>query len=295
MTTRPSKLSLWLGLTRPKTLPSALASIIVAVSYAYGLIGEEISWGLVAMLGLIAISAQIGSNIANDLIDHRKGADTLERTGPMRPLTHGYISEREVVVGLVICLGVLLASGLVVMVLTSWWLAVVGLAIVLGLLAYSGGPFPLSYNSLGEVAVLVFFGWVPVVTSVYVLTGTLWDSTLWHLATSIGLASVNILIVNNYRDYEEDRKAGKRTLIVRLGRDFAPRLYLSCVLLSCLLLYPIYSSLGIFVLLIYGGSALRTYKELTTREGSALNHTLARTAQNAALLAIAIAVMLWLK
>ncbi len=295
MTTRPSKLSLWLGLTRPKTLPSALASIIVAVSYAYGLIGEEISWGLVAMLSLIAISAQIGSNIANDLIDHRKGADTLERTGPMRPLTHGYISEREVVVGLVICLGVLLASGLVVMVLTSWWLAVVGLAIVLGLLAYSGGPFPLSYNSLGEVAVLVFFGWVPVVTSVYVLTGTLWDSTLWHLATSIGLASVNILIVNNYRDYEEDRKAGKRTLIVRLGRDFAPRLYLSCVLLSCLLLYPIYSSLGIFVLLIYGGSALRTYKELTTREGSALNHTLARTAQNAALLAIAIAVMLWLK
>lgn len=295
MTSPPSKLRLWLGLTRPKTLPSALASIIVAVSYAYNLVEGEIAWGVVVLLAIIAISAQIGSNIANDLIDHRKGADTLMRTGPMRPLTHGYISEREVLVGLGISIGILIASGVTVMTLTTWWLAIIGISIVLGLLAYSGGPFPLSYNSLGEVAVLIFFGWVPVLTSVYVLTGIIWDSTLWHLATAIGLASVNILVVNNYRDYEEDRKAGKRTLIVRLGRDFAPRLYMSCVLLSCLLLFPIYSSLGIFVLLIYGGLALRTYKEMLSNEGKALNHTLARTAQNAALLAIAIAVMLWLK
>lgn len=295
MTSPPSKLRLWLGLTRPKTLPSALASIIVAVSYAYSIACGNISWGVVVLLAIIAISAQIGSNIANDLIDHRKGVDTLTRTGPMRPLTHGYISERTVLVGLGISIGVLIASGVAVISLTSWWLAIVGLAVVLGLLAYSGGPFPLSYNSLGEVAVLVFFGWVPVITSVYVLTGTIWDSTLWHLATSIGLASVNILVVNNYRDYEEDRKAGKRTLIVRLGRDFAPRLYMSCILLSCLLLFPIYSSLGILILLIYGSLALRTYKEMLSSEGEALNRTLARTAQNAALLSMSIAVMLWLK
>lgn len=295
MSIPPSKLRLWLGLTRPKTLPSALACIIVAVSYAYSITGGSISWRLVALLSLIAISAQIGSNIANDLIDHRKGVDTLDRTGPMRPLTHGYISEREVIVGLGISLVVLIVSGIAVMAMTSWWLGIVGLAVVLGLLAYSGGPFPLSYKGLGEIAVLIFFGWVPVITSVYVLTGVVWDMTLWHLASAIGLSSANILIVNNYRDYEEDRKAGKRTLIVRLGRDFAPRLYMSCILLSCLLLFPIYSSIGIFVLLIYGGLSLRSYKEMLRREGQALNETLASTARNAALLSIVIAVMLWLK
>ena len=91
----------------------------------------------------------------------------------------------------------------------------IGGFISIGIFAYSGGPYPLSYHGLGDVAVLVFFGWIPTLTSFYILRGTVSDSTIWHLATAIGLASVNILVVNNYRDVEEDRKAGKQTLIVR--------------------------------------------------------------------------------
>ena len=203
----PSKLSLWIGLTRPKTLFSGLSSVV-------------------------AVAAQIASNIANDLIDHRKGADTDERKGPLRPLSRGLISEREVRIALYLSLAVLLTSGLWLIALSSWWLLLVGLAVVLGVFAYSGGPYPLSYHGWGDAAVLVFFDWVPTVTSFYILRGYVLDQTLWQLATAIGLSSVNILVVNNYRDVAEDSKAGKRTLIVRMGQDFAPRLYLTCGLLS---------------------------------------------------------------
>lgn len=293
MSTIPSRLSLWLGLTRPRTLLSALSSVMVCVAYALSL--GEVSWPRVLLLALIAISAQIASNIANDLIDYRKGADTEARQGPMRPLSRGLLTEREVLVALSLSLVVLVASGIALIASTTWWLSVVGLSVVVGLFAYSGGPYPLAYHGLGDVAVLVFFGWVPVVAGFYVLTGEVWDATLWHLATSIGLASVNILVVNNYRDYDEDRQVGKRTLIVRLGRDFAPRLYLACGMLSLLLLYPIYSAWGMLLLLPYGGMMLRAYRSLQTRQGAELNATLGATARNVFFLALLISLMLWLR
>ena len=167
-----------------------------------------------------------------------------------------------------------------------------GLFVVLGVFAYSGGPFPLSYKGLGEVAVLVFFGWIPVITSYYVLTGTYYDPTLYMLATAVGLASVNILVVNNYRDVDEDSKAGKRTSIVRMGKDFAPRLYLSCGLLSMLLLYPLYSAWGVWLLLIYGYFFLGAYKALQTSQGVELNRVLALTARNVFFLSLLVVSLL---
>ena len=289
----PSKLSLWIGLTRPKTLFSGLSSVLVAIFYAASLGAIDILRTL--LLVVVAVAAQIASNIANDLIDHRKGADTDERKGPLRPLSRGLISEREVRLALYLSLAVLLTSGLWLIALSSWWLLLVGLAVVLGVFAYSGGPYPLSYHGWGDAAVLVFFGWVPTVTSFYILRGYVLDQTLWQLATAIGLSSVNILVVNNYRDVAEDSKAGKRTLIVRMGQDFAPSLYLTCGLLSMGLLYPIYSFWGMLLLLPYVLLFSQTHRALQTSRGAELNGVLARTARNVFLLALLIGAMLWLK
>ena len=289
----PSKLSLWIGLTRPKTLFSGLSSVLVAIFYAASLGAIDILRTL--LLVVVAVAAQIASNSANDLIDHRKGADTDERKGPLRPLSRGLISEREVRIALYLSLAVLLTSGLWLIALSSWWLLLVGLAVVLGVFAYSGGPYPLSYHGWGDAAVLVFFGWVPTVTSFYILRGYVLDQTLWQLATAIGLSSVNILVVNNYRDVAEDSKAGKRTLIVRMGQDFAPRLYLTCGLLSMGLLYPIYSFWGMLLLLPYVLLFSQTHRALQTSRGAELNDVLARTARNVFLLALLIGAMLWLK
>lgn len=288
-----SKLSLYKGLLRPKTLLSGLSPIIVAVAYAYskGYVEPLLSF----LLLLVAVSAQIASNVVNDWLDYRRGGDTEERLGPLRPLSKGLLSEGEVKWALWISLAVLLASGLAVMSLSSWWLALVGLAVVLGLWAYSGGPYPLSYHGLGELAVLVFFGWVPILASYYVLSGHMPDINLSLLATSLGLASVNILVVNNYRDAEEDRKVGKRTLIVRMGRDFAPRLYLSCAMLSLLLLYPYYSAIGLWLIILYASLVMRAYRHLQTRQGAELNLSLAESARNVFFLSLLVVILILLK
>lgn len=289
----PSKWKLWIGLTRPHTLPTGLAGVLVAIAYTSTL--RTVALLPAGLLCLIAISAQIASNIANDLSDYHKGADTTLRKGPIRPLSQGLMSEREVRVALWGTLIMLGASGIALVAMTSWWLIAVGGAIVLGLFAYSAGPFPLSYHGLGDVAVLVFFGWVPVVTSGCVLGLPLSDIILWHLATAIGLASVNVLIVNNYRDVDEDSRTGKRTIIVRMGREFALHLYLSCGLLSILLLYPIYSAWGMIPMVLYGGMMLRGYRSLRNSRGTALNGTLAMTARNVFFLALLICLLLGLK
>lgn len=293
MDTQYSKPQLWLGLLRPKTLFSSLSAIIVAIAYAASQV--NVNWLLASLLAILAVSAQISSNIANDLIDYHKGADTETRKGPLRPLSKGLISIQEVYWALGISLSVLMASGLILLSLSSWWLGIIGLAILIGIFAYSGGPFPLSYNGLGDVAVLVFFGLIPVIVSGYILGLSQWDSTLWHLGGAIGLASVNILVVNNYRDYEEDKSTGKRTLIVRFGRDFAPRLYTTCGLLSVGLLYPIYSSWGWLLIIAYILLFSRAYQSLQKNTGTKLNDTLALTARNVFLLALVIMGLLLLK
>lgn len=291
---RPSKLSIYVGLLRPTTLLSGLSSVMVAVFYAL-YVGSGLSWYKVALLVGIAVLAQIASNVVNDLIDYKKGGDTEVRKGPLRPLSKGLISQRAVQWVLAIVLALLLMVAALLISSSSAWLWVIGAAVLLGLYAYSGGPFPLSRNGLGEVSVLVFFGWVPTLTSFYILGGDYWDSNIWLLATSIGLASANILLVNNYRDYEEDKACDKRTLCVRFGRDFAPVLYLSLGLLSIGLLAPMYSALGSLLIIPYLLSFVRAYRSLKTFEGAKLNTTLKYTAQNVVYLALTIGLMLLLK
>lgn len=287
---QPSKWHLYIGLLRPKTLFSGISPVLIAGAYALSQGYQQ--WLLLVLLLVIATSAQIASNIANDLIDYRKGADTELRQGPLRPLSKGLLQEREVKSALALSLVALLVSATAVMAMTSWVLAIVGLCVVLGIFAYSGGPYPLSYHGLGDVAVLIFFGWIPTITSYYVLTGLSYDPTLYMLATSVGLASVNILVVNNYRDVDEDRRAGKNTLIVRMGKDFAPRLYLCCAMLSMLLLFPLYSTWGIWLVIVYGYFVLKAYKALEREQGQGLNQVLAMTARNVFFLSLLIIALL---
>lgn len=288
-----TKSRLLLGLLRPKTLFSGLSPVLIAVAYAYT--QTELSVLLVGLLVGIALSAQIASNIANDLIDHKKGADTASRLGPLRPLSRGLLSEQEVRTMLYISLAVLLVLGLSLAALSSWYLLLVAVFVLWGLFAYSGGSYPLSYHGLGDVAVLVFFGWVPTIISYYVLTGQLYDPVLYMLATSVGLSSVNILLVNNYRDVEEDRRAGKRTLIVRMGKDFAPRLYLCCAMMSIFLLFPLYSAVGMWLLLLYGYFVIKAYRGLQCKQGEELNGVLAYTARNVFFLALLVLALLYFK
>lgn len=290
----PSIISIYVGLLRPTTLLSSLSSVLVSVFYSL-YIGSTLSWYKVALLIGIAGLAQIASNVVNDLIDYKKGGDTDARKGPLRPLSKGLISPLAVQWVLAIVLLLLLIVATLLILNASAWLWGIGLAILLGLYAYSGGPFPLSRNGLGEIAVLVFFGWIPTITSFYILGGDPSDGLIWLMATSIGLSSANILLVNNHRDYDEDKACNKLTLCVRFGRDFAPVLYLSLGLLSIGLLAPIYSALGSFLVIPYLLSFIRAYRTLKLYEGVELNTTLKYTAQNVFYLALTIGLMLMLK
>lgn len=278
-----SAVNSWLALLRPHTLPASISPVLVSIAYA---ICTERFVFLPALLALIvAVSAQTVSNIANDWFDYKKGADTDSRVGFDRVLSKGWLTEGQVLGALFFFISLLGLSGFLLCMISNWWLLLVGVAILVGALAYSAGPYPLAYHGWGEVAVFIFYGLIPVLFTYYVQAGLI-DSNLWHLGASMGFAGVNILVVNNYRDYEEDKGSGKRTILVLFGRDLGPKLYLSCGLLSIMVLYPFYSAIGLLLLLLYLAFFMSNYRRLIRQEGVALNLLLARTAKGLFFLSI---------
>ncbi len=284
---------LYFGLLRPKTLLSGLSSVLVPIIYTYSQKGA-VSIGYSSLLILIALSAQISSNIANDIWDYKKGGDTSERKGPLRPLSKGLLSLKEVKYALAISFSCLLGFGALLSILVNPYLLLVGLAVALGLFAYSAGPLPLSRNGLGEVAVFIFFGLVPVVVSAYVLGISVFSNVyIWLLGASMGLASSNILLVNNYRDYEEDKRGKKNTLTVLLGKRITKLLYIlfsSCSLILIIWLFNSILALGL--LSLYLLAIAQAYRSLDKSLGVALNKTLGLTARNVLLLSILISILL---
>lgn len=289
------KLSVFLGLTRPRTLFSALSSVLVAIFYSiyYGCNnGESVDMVNAILLILIGSSAQICSNVANDIIDFTKGGDTEERKGPIRPLSKGLIKKSQVWSVLAVFMAILLLSASILIIRTSCYeLTAIGALVLLGIFMYSGGPFPLSRNALGELSVLIFFGLIPTITSFYVLTGNI-DITIINLSIAIGMSSCNILLVNNYRDYEEDSKTGKNTLLVKFGKDMGVKLYPTFGLLSIFFTYNILSFWGNILCLGYLVLIIRTYRKFMSLEGEKLNMVLGLTAINTFILALLIGAML---
>jgi 1,4-dihydroxy-2-naphthoate polyprenyltransferase len=184
---------------------------------------------LAAMVGSTFI--QIGTNLSNDYSDARRGADTEDRLGPVRVTAGGLMPPRHVLVGTYIAFGIAVAAGLYLAAVAGWELLVVGVASILAGVLYTGGPRPYGYEGLGELFVFVFFGIVAVVGSYYVQTEELrWEA--FALAVPVGLLSSAILVVNNVRDIDTDRRAGKHTLAVKLGRERARVLFTAMVVLA---------------------------------------------------------------
>jgi 1,4-dihydroxy-2-naphthoate octaprenyltransferase len=211
---RPSRARAWLLAIRPATLPAAVGPVLVGLAVAVGLGVFEPLPALAALA--VALLLQIASNVANDLSDFRSGVDSEARLGPPRAAAQGYLDEREMLVGLGIIVGLTGLVGLYLVWLGGPIILALGLAAIVSAFAYTGGPWPYGYHGLGEVFVFVFFGLVAVAGTTYLQTLT-WEPLAIMAAIPVGCLITAILVVNNLRDIDTDRAAGKRTLAVMLG------------------------------------------------------------------------------
>jgi 1,4-dihydroxy-2-naphthoate octaprenyltransferase len=208
----------WLEAARPKTLPAAI--IPVAVGTALAAAHHTANYSSAAICLGFSLLVQIGTNFANDYFDFVQGADTAERVGPRRAVAAGLISPATMLTATGVVLALAFIVGLLLVRTGGWMLLPVGIVSILCAIAYTGGPFPLGYNGLGDLFVFMFFGLVAVCTTFYVQAGYV-AADVVSCAAAVGLLAANILVANNYRDVETDTRAGKKTLVVRFGRRFA--------------------------------------------------------------------------
>lgn len=273
-----SKLQIWLLASRPKTLPAAVVPVLVGAALAYGDRVFVPGPFLAAVLGALLI--QIGTNFANDYFDFIQGADTEERMGPTRVTQAGMVSPRQTLIATGVAFALATLVGLYLVWVGGWPIVAIGVLSILSGIAYTGGPFPLGYNGLGELFVILFFGFVAVLGTYFVQAHTL--TTLgWWVAVPVGLLSSAILVVNNYRDIQTDRKAGKRTLAARFGARFAKVEYAAFVFGSYLVPVALVAlgKLGPLALLplLTLPLAAKLMRSVMTETGPALNRTLAGT------------------
>lgn len=227
---RPSSLAIWFSASRPRTLPAAVAPVLAASALAWR---DGDFDGPAAFICLaFALLIQIGTNFANDYYDFVKGADTAERVGPRRAVASGLVRPATMKRVMIAVFVLAFATGLTLLGYGGWPLLVIGLASIVCGVAYTGGPYPLGYNGLGDVFVFVFFGLVAVGATYYVQAGMI-SSEAWIIGAGIGALAANILVVNNYRDVETDARAGKRTLVVRFGRRFALAQFVAAHGIAC--------------------------------------------------------------
>jgi 1,4-dihydroxy-2-naphthoate polyprenyltransferase len=221
-------LRIWAMAARPRTLPAAVAPVLVGTALA-GSEGDIRPLAFCAAL-VGSIFIQIGTNLSNDYSDARRGADTEERLGPVRVTAGGLVPPRKVLVATWLAFAIAVGAGAYLIALVGWELLAIGAASILAGVLYTGGPRPYGYEGLGELFVFGFFGVVAVTGSYYVQTEELSWLAL-AVSVPVGLLAAAILVVNNIHDVDTDRRAGKRTLAVRLGRDRARRLFVLTVTL----------------------------------------------------------------
>ncbi|WP_415907510.1 1,4-dihydroxy-2-naphthoate polyprenyltransferase [Oleiharenicola sp. Vm1] len=209
---------IWIEAARPKTLPAAVIPVLVGTAFAQAAHAADLVKAAVCLA--FSLLVQIGTNFANDYFDFVQGADTAERVGPRRAVAAGLVTPRTMLFATVLVLAAAFAVGLLLVAEGGWILLPVGVVSIVCAIAYTGGPYPLGYNGLGDLFVFIFFGLVAVGATFYVQV----HAVTWPVLTAaaaVGLLAANILVANNYRDVETDAKAGKRTLVVRFGRRFA--------------------------------------------------------------------------
>ncbi len=298
------QIKIWLEAIRLRTLPVSVSGVLIAV----GLAKFNGTFRLVPSLLCVAFAvlAQIVSNLANEYFDFKAGTDKKGRVGPRRGVTEGDFSPATLKRAMVGTLVATCAVGLSMLAVVdpgegyANWLLLVGVGVMVAVMAfaYSAGPYPLSYHALGEVAVMAFYGLVPVIFSYYVVAGDFHPYAV-IAGIAIGLMGVNVLLVNNYRDVDDDREAGKRTSVVVAGRTLAAFAYLLNGLLALSVLGVLWLRLwmewGWWTMLppaIYMALHLTTWHRLKQRTGAALNPILGATARNMLIFTILLTLLL---
>lgn len=281
MNSKPTnRLSIWLHASRPRTWATSVSPVLLATALAWA--HGKAHWGIAAICFFFALLAQIASNFGNDYFDYRKGSDKADRVGPRRAVAAGDISPRAMLTATIATLGVACLLGCMLIPVGGWWLVAVGAVIAVAALAYSAGPYPLSYHGLGDVTVWIFFGLVAVNLSYYVQALT-FDLDVFLCSAAMGLLSVNILIVNNYRDVDDDRAAGKHTTVVLFGRPFARTVYLLNGIIALALTAPLWIAvgpIGAALPLPYLLPHIGCYLKIGRLSGRFLNPMLGATARN---------------
>jgi 1,4-dihydroxy-2-naphthoate octaprenyltransferase len=280
----PAKLQSWILASRPKTLLASVVPVVTGTALAISEKKFVLLYSIIALLCSILI--QIGTNYVNDLYDFLKGADNEKRKGPERVLASGWITVTEMKIASVLVFLTSFILGLYLVYVSGTVVLIIGVLSIIAGIAYTAGPFPLAYNGLGDIFVFLFFGLVGTMGTYYVQAHNF--SVLSFIASlPVGALITNILVVNNYRDIEEDRSANKYTLAVILGKRFTKVEYISFILISFLV--PIILFFGfnfhywIFLPYLSIPIAINLVRMLFQSDGKELNKTLELTARFSAL------------
>lgn len=282
----------WLLAIRPKTLTGAVAPVVIGASLALHDVGEGFQWIPFILSLAFAVVMQIDANLANDYYDYLKGSDDEDRLGPKRAVSQGWISPRAMRIALAFVTISACLIGFPLVYYGGWWLVSIGVACAVFAFLYST---LFSYIALGDLLVLIFFGIVPVGFTYYIQAQD-WTLPVTLCAIANGLVTDNLLIVNNYRDMDQDKAHNKRTLVVLTGRRTAFGLYVAfgfiAVALTTIALYIQNSLTNAPLLLIYIAIHIITAKKMLRRSGKELNITLGETARNIIIFAILTAIAL---
>jgi len=286
-----SKTQNWILAARPKTLLAAFVPVLVGSALAISVNRFFLPYSLAALV--CAVLIQIGTNFTNDLYDHLKGADKKHRKGPQRALASGLISAKEMKWGIAITFGLSFLIGLYLVYNSGWIILIIGIISISAGFVYTAGPFPLAYNGLGDLFVFIFFGVVGTMGT-YFLHTTEFTFLSLLISLPVGAVTTNILVVNNFRDIEEDKAAGKNTLAVFIGRSFTRMEFILLLILCYFVLILLFAkhnfSYWIFLPFITLPFAALLIKMLFKFSGSELNKTLELTAKFSGLFGLLFAI-----
>ena len=270
----------WIEAMRLRTLPVSLAGVICGCGCA--LLQGSFNAVTALLCVLFAALAQVASNFGNEYYDYRNGIDKKGREGFRRGVTEGEISPRAMKRATYATLSAAAVVGCLMLFYGPWWLVLVGITIMLFALGYSAGPYPLSHHGMGDVAVIIFFGIVPVTFTCYLQTGS-FNNLYITLPTSlaVGLLAANVLVVNNYRDMDDDKAVNKRTTVVIFGRRVMSWCYLLWGIVAMAIMHPVWTELHLWALpitVLYLILHTRNWLYLRRSTGAALNPLLGKTA-----------------
>jgi 1,4-dihydroxy-2-naphthoate polyprenyltransferase len=273
--------SIWLRAARPQTLAASLVPILAGASLAWH--HSMFRWDTTLVALICAVLIQIGTNFANDFYDFVKGADTPDRIGFERATAAGLVTPVAMYRATMFTMGLAFLFGLYLVWIAGWIILVIGLLSLLFGILYTGGPYPLGYNGLGDIFVFIFFGIIAVMGTYYV-NALEWSIESFWVSIPVGALCVNILVVNNLRDVEQDRITGKRTLGVLLGETALKVEYLSLILVSFIIPFFLYLFYGFSLWILLPFLSLPAAIQLNRRiwlheDKKELNRTLERTAQ----------------